>query len=321
MPEMKSAYLFSGDDEAKLAATRGRLRERAEREGGPGALEMFTGEGRSGPDPDALIASLPAMSLTAERRYLLADGVEAWGKAQIGRVAEALAAVPDETTVVLIAHGKAPAALAKAVKAAGGEAIAHEAPKARQMPSKLVAEAEQRGFALEPDAATLLVDRLGANPMRLTNELDRLRLWAGAGGAVTAEDLNAMIADTTEAAIWSLADAVVEGDQAGSLTIAETLIGQGESVTGLSYMLSSRLRAAAAAADELEAGKPPKQVADGLKMHPYAAKMLVKRLGDRSSRQLRDAVGAVADLEMWCRGGSDYTEDVALTLALKRAAA
>jgi DNA polymerase-3 subunit delta len=321
MSEMKPAYLFSGDDEAKLAATRGRLRERAEREGGPGALEMFAGEGRSGPDPDALIASLPAMSLTAERRYLLADGVEAWGKAQVARVIEALAAVPDETTVVLIAHGKAPAALANAVKAAGGEAIAHEAPKARQMPSKLVAEAEQRGFALEPDAARLLVDRLGANPLRLTNELDRLRLWAGDGGTVTAEDLNAMIADTTEAAVWSLADAVVEGDQAGSLAIAETLIGQGESVTGLSYMLSSRLRAAAGAAAELEAGKPPKQVADGLKMHPYAAKMLVKRLGDRSSRQLRDAVGAVADLEMWCRGGSDYTEDVALTLALKRAAA
>jgi DNA polymerase-3 subunit delta len=321
MSEMKPAYLFSGDDEAKLAATRGRLRERAEREGGPGALEMFAGEGRSGPDPDALIASLPAMSLTAERRYLLADGVEAWGKAQVARVVEALAAVPDETTVVLIAHGKAPAALAKAVKAAGGEAVAHEAPKARQMPSKLVAEAEQRGFALEPDAARLLVDRLGANPLRLTNELDRLRLWAGDGGTVTAEDLNAMIADTTEAAVWSLADAVVEGDQAGSLAIAETLIGQGESVTGLSYMLSSRLRAAAGAAAELEAGKPPKQVADGLKMHPYAAKMLVKRLGDRSSRQLRDAVGAVADLEMWCRGGSDYSEDVALTLALKRAAA
>jgi DNA polymerase-3 subunit delta len=316
---MKPAYLFSGDDEAKLAATRGRLRERAEREGGPGALETFAGEGRSGPDPDALIASLPAMSLTAERRYLLADGVEGWGKAQIGRVTEALAAVPDETTVVLIAHGKAPTALAKAVKAAGGEAIAHEAPKARQMPSKLVAEAKQRGFALEPDAARLLVDRLGANPLRLSNELDRLSLWAGEGGKVTAEDLNAMIADTTEAAVWSLADAVVEGDPAGSLAIAETLIGQGESVTGLSYMLSSRLRAAAGAAAELEAGKPPKQVADGLKMHPYAAKMLVQRLGGRSSRQLRDAVGAVADLEMWCRGGSDYTEDVALTLALVRA--
>ncbi len=319
MPEMKPAYLFSGDDEAKLAATRGRLRARAEREGGPGALETFTGEGRSGPDPDALIASMPAMSLTAERRYLLADGVESWGKSQTGRVATALGATPEATTIVLIAHGKAPAALAKAVKAAGGEAIAYEAPKARQIPAKLVAEAKQRGFALEPDAARMLVERLGANPLRLSNELDRLALWTGEGGNVTAEDLNAMIADTTEQAVWSLADAVVEGDQAGSLAIAETLIGQGESVNGLSYMLSSRLRAAAKAAGELEAGKSPKQVADGLKMHPYAAKMLVKRLGDRSSKQLRDAVGAVADLEMWCRGGSDYTEDVALTLALKRA--
>jgi hypothetical protein len=56
-------------------------------------------------------------------------------------------------------------------------------------------------------------------------------------------------------------------------------------------------------------------------MHPYAAKMLVKRLGGRSPRELREAVGAIADLEMWCRGGSDYSEDVALTLALRKAAA
>jgi DNA polymerase III delta subunit len=318
---MKPAYLFSGDDEAKIAATRARLRERAEREGGTGALETFAGDGRAGPDPDALIASLPAMSLTAERRYLLADGIQGWGKAQTGRVAEALAAIPEETTVVLIAHGKAPAALVKAVQAAGGEAIVHEAPNKRQMPRQLVAEASKRGFTLEADAAGLLVDRLGANPLRLGNELDRLALWAGEGGSVSASDLTAMVADTTEAAVWSLADAVVEGDSAGSLAIAERLIGQGESVTGLSYMLSSRLRAAARAAAELEAGKTPKQVADAMPMHPYAAKMLVKRLGGRSPRELRDAVGAIADLEMWCRGGSDYSEDVALTLALRKAAA
>jgi DNA polymerase-3 subunit delta len=223
--------------------------------------------------------------------------------------------------VVLIAHGKAPAALVKAVQAAGGEAIVHEAPNKRQMPRQLVAEASKRGFTLEADAAGLLVDRLGANPLRLGNELDRLALWAGEGGSVSASDLTAMVADTTEAAVWSLADAVVEGDSAGSLAIAERLIGQGESVTGLSYMLSSRLRAAARAAAELEAGKTPKQVADAMPMHPYAAKMLVKRLGGRSPRELRDAVGAIADLEMWCRGGSDYSEDVALTLALRKAAA
>ncbi|MFN2612981.1 MAG: DNA polymerase III subunit delta [Solirubrobacterales bacterium] len=320
--EMKPAYLFSGDDESKIADTRARLRARAEREGGPGALELFTGEGRGAPDPDGLIASLPAMSLIATRRYLLADGVEGWGKTQAARVAEALASIPEQTTVVLIAHGKAPAGLAAAVTKAGGEAIAHQAPSAREMPARLIAEAQQRGFRLEAGAARLLVERLGRSSLRLDNELDRLALWAAAdNGEVTRSDLESMVADTSEQAVWSLADAVVSGDERQALSIAERLIAQGENVNGLSYLLSSRLRAAARAAAELEAGNSPKQVADGLSMHPYAAKMLVKRVGGRSPGQLTGAVGAVADLEMWCRGGSDYGEAVALTLALRQATA
>jgi DNA polymerase-3 subunit delta len=317
--EMKPAYLFAGDDDSKLAATRSRLRERAEREGGAAGLETFVGQGRSAPDADALAASIATMSLTASRRYLLADGVEAWGKTQAARVAEAMAAIPEQTTVVLIARGKAPAAIAKAVKAAGGDSISYEAPKAREIPKQLVAEATKRGFTLAPDAARLIVERLGRSTQRLANELDRLALWAGEGGEVRLADLEAMLADTSEQAAWSLADAVVEGDAAAALGTAERLVGQGESVTGLSYMLSSRLRAGAQAAGELEAGRTEKQVADGLGMHPYAAKMLVKRLRGRSPDELRSAVGTVADLEFWCRGGSDYSEDVALTLALRRA--
>lgn len=320
--EIKPAYLFSGDDEAKIADTRARLRARAELEGGPGALELFTGDGRGAPDPDALIASLPAMSLIAARRYLLADGVEGWGKAQAARVAEALASIPEETTVVLIAHGKAPAGLAPAVKKAGGESIVHEAPTEREMPARLVAEAKRRGFRLEPAAARLLVERLGRSSMRLGNELDRLAIWAATGGGeVTRADLESMVADTSEQAAWSLADAVVSGDEPRALSIAEHLIAQGENVNGLSYLLSSRLRAAARAAAELDSGRTPKQVADGLSMHPYAAKMLVKRVNGRSPEQLNEAVGAIADLEMWCRGGSDYSDGVALTLALRKATA
>jgi DNA polymerase III subunit delta len=317
--EMKPAYLFSGDDEAKLSETRARLRERAEREGGRGALETFVGEGKSAPDADALVGSLLALSLGSSRRYLLADGVQAWGKAQSARVVEALGQIPEDTSVVLIARGKAPAALVKAVEATGGEAKAYSAPKPREVPKRLVEEARARGFTLAPDAARLLVERMGTSRLRLSGELDRLALWAGEQRSVELADLEAMIADTSESAAWSLADAVVEGDTAAALTIAERLIAQGESVTGLAYMLSSRLRAAAAAAAELEAGRPAKQVADGLPMHPYAAKMLVQRIGDRAPGELREAVGAIADLVLWCRGGSDYSEGVALTLALRRA--
>lgn len=175
MAEIKPAYLIAGTDEAKIAEARRRLRERAEREGGPGALEMIeAGEGRRSPDADELIGAMAAISLTASRRYLIVDGVQGWGKADTERVAEALASIPPETTIALIADGKAPARLAKAVDAAGGAQLLYDAPRERELPKRLVADAKAMGFTLEPEAARLLVERLGPRPLRLRNELGRL---------------------------------------------------------------------------------------------------------------------------------------------------
>jgi DNA polymerase-3 subunit delta len=315
---MRALYLIGGTDEAKIDATRSRLRTRAEREGGAAALEVFEpGEGRGMPDHEALLAAIPAMSLVDSRRYLLADGVERWRERQLEAVAGALGALPPDLTVVLISRGKVPAKLTKAVKAADGEIHEFEAPKARELPRRLVGEAQQLGFRLDPAAARLLVERMGANPVRLDNELARLALWAGEGGEVAVTDLEAMVADTQEAAVWTLSDALLEGDAAAALRVAERLIAQGENVTGLVYGLASRLRAACAAAAQLEAGVPPKQVESSLKMHPYAAKLLVGRLRDAELADLRAATETLADLELWCRGEKDYGDELALTLALR----
>jgi DNA polymerase-3 subunit delta len=320
--EMQSLYLIAGTDGAKIDATRARLRARAEREGGAAALEVFEpSEGRGMPDHEALLAAIPAMSLMESRRYLLADGIERWRDRQLGPVLEALAELPPDLTLVLICRDKPPAKLVKAVKAADGEVHEFEAPKAREMPRLLVGEAERLGFRLESGAARLLVERMGANPVRLRNELERLALWAGEGGTVGLDDLEAMVADTSEAAVWSLSDALIEGDAAAALRIGERLIGQGENVTGLIYGLASRLRGACAAVAQLEEGIPPKQVESSLQMHPYAAKQLVRRLRGTDLAALRMATETLADLELWCRGGADYGDELALTIALRKAAA
>jgi DNA polymerase III subunit delta len=317
---LASLYLIAGTDEAKIDATRARLRARAEGDGGAGALEIFeSSEGRGAPDHEALLAAIPAMSLTEARRYLLADNVERWRDKPLAAVSEAIGALPPDLTVVLIARAKAPAKLAKAVKGAGGEIHEFEAPKAREMPRQLVGDAKRLGFSLEPAAARILVERMGAKPVRLRNELERLALWAGEGGGVTAADLEAMVSDTSEAAVWALSDALLERDSAKAASIAERLVSQGENVTGLIYGLASRLRKACAAAAQLEEGVPPKQVESSLGMHPYAARQLVARLGKTSVEGLHEATTALADLEVWCRGGADYGDELALTLALRRA--
>ncbi len=317
---MHSLYLIAGTDQAKIDATRARLRARAEREGGAGSLLVFDpSDGRGAPDHEALLGAIPAMTLTESRRYLLADGVERWGARQLEAVAAALGNLPPDLTIVLIARGKGPVKLVRAVKAANGEVREFAAPRAQDMPRLLIADAKRLGFRLEPEAARVLVDRMGANSLRLHNEVQRLAVWAGSGGTVSAADLEAMIADTSEVAVWSLADALLERDPARALGVAERLISQSENVTGLIYGLASRLRKACAAVARIEGGVPPKQVESSLGMHPYAARQLVSRLRETSLDDLREATVALADLEVWCRGGADYGDDLALTLALRSA--
>lgn len=332
---IKPAYLIRGGDEGKIQAALGRLRARAEREGGAGALESFSDpDGQAGPDVNGLLGAIPALSLIGSRRYLVADRVERLDTTRVLAIAAALAALPEELTVVLVerdrgggprdrpskARNEASKALAAAVAAAGGEVLAYEAPRGGDLTARLVADARARGFSLEPAAAALLVERMGESTARLTAELDRLALWAEPGDRVTAEDLEAMIADTSEEAGWALSDAILARDPARAVLAAERLTAQGEGSTTLVYQVARRLREAHAVAAALEAGHPQREVEKRVRMHPYAARKLVARLRGVAPDELRSATCALADLEWWTRGGSDYPEDVALALAVRRAA-
>ena len=323
---IKPAYLIVGTDEGKIEAAVSRLRARAEREGGPGALESFAPDaGQGPPDAGALIAAIPSMSLMASRRYLLADGVERWTAKQAEPVIAALEALPPDLTVVLVAREsppktKAPSGVAAAIEGAGGEVLRYQAPRVRDLPARLVAEASQRGFRLQPAAARLLVERLGESTLRLVNELERLAVWAGPEGEVTVAHLDAMVADTSEEAAWTLSDAILARDPGAAVAATDRLATQGEAVTPLVYQVARRLREAHAALLGLEAGSSQREVESGLRMHPYAAKMLMRRLRGASPADLRAAICAVADLEWWTRGGSEYPDDVALTLAVRQAA-
>jgi DNA polymerase-3 subunit delta len=316
---MERLYLFSGDDVARIDETRRRLRGRAEVEGGGGALEAFDPpDERRPPDSEALAGALAAMSLVMTRRYLLVDGVERWKAADVDRILPLLADLPDETTLVLIARGKPPAKLAPAVKAAGGEVREFEAPRERQMPKWVADQAARRGFRIEAGAARLLVERMGPNQLRLSNELDRLALWAGEAGNVSEEDLEEMVADTSEAMVWELSDAVIERDARRAIGLAESLA-LSERGASIVYPVASRLRQAVEARTALDAGTSERDVQASLRMSPYAAKQLVARVGGTDLRELRSAVCALADLEAWTRGEADYSEDVAVTLAVSRA--
>ncbi len=315
--EMKPAYLIHGDDIAKIDETRTRLRKRAEDEGGAASLEIFEpAENRGSADADALVEAISAMSLIPTRRYLLADHIEKWGKRQAERVTEAVLGAPPDTTIVLIARGKVPADMAKAVKKVGGDVLSFSAPSAQELPTHLIRLAAARDFELTPEAARFLISHLGTNLTRLSNELDRLALWAGRGGRVEGDDLDEMVSDATETSNFALGDALVAGDRIRALLIAEGLISQGSTAGSAVYPTSTSVRRANKALSLLEAGRAPNQIERELSMPPFLARKLINSLSGASVGGMRDATIAMADLEIWTRGGAEYPDELALDLAL-----
>ena len=146
MAALKPAYLVCGDDDAKIDAWRARVRRRAEDERGPGGLEAF--DARQS-DPGEVAGSLATLSFETATRYLLVDGVESWKAGALEPLEGALADMPPETVLVLIARGKAPAKLANAVGKAGGETREYEAPNARELWKWAAERAMEQGLALD----------------------------------------------------------------------------------------------------------------------------------------------------------------------------
>lgn len=315
--EMKPAYLIHGTDDAKIDRARSRLRARAEGEGGTAALEVFDlVENRGSPDADALVAAVFAMSLMPGRRYLLADHAEKWGKKQAERVAEAVEAAPAEVTIVLIARGKVPAGIGEAVAKVGGETLGFEAPEGRGLVSHLVEGSRERGFQLAPEAAAMLVSHLGNGPTRLGNEMDRLAIWAGPGGTVEREDLEEMVSDSSEVKGFALGDAVVAGDRRTSVAIAERLVAQGSSAAATVYPTAQAVRRVHKAILLLDSGTPPNRIGTELKLPPFIVRQVMEAARSASIDSVRNAAIALADLELWTRGGAEYPGELALDLAL-----
>ena len=314
---MKRAYLIHGDDQAKIDQTRSRLRKRAEGEAGTAALEVFDPpENRGSPDAEALASSILSMSLMPGRRYLLADGIQKWGKNQVKVVCEALDTAPPEVTLVLFARGKVPAGITEAVNRAGGEVLVFQAPSAGRLPGHLVEGASRRGFELSPDAARLLIAHLGDSLTRLDNELDRLSLWAGSGGRVDAEDVEEMVSDSSVVGEFALADAVVSGDQVAALQAAERKIAEGERAGSTVYKAASSLRRVQQALALIESGLSPDQAERRLAPPHFLARAAMESSRGTSLEVVRRATVAMADLEVWTRGGAEYPDELALDLAL-----
>ena len=324
MPAFKAAYLIHGDDHGRIAERRARLRAMAEAESGPGGVEILEGDACT---PEAVAAALSTMTFAIGRRFVIADGVERWKESDVAAVAAAMASADPETQTVAFfgreeGRAKVPAALAKAVEAAGGQVADEREVKPRDLPRWLGARAQELGIALDTQAARALVAQVGDRRQRLLRELEKLALEYGEGARIGPEEVHASSCSSAERKLWTLADALVAGDGRTATRALLDLRTQGERLPGLLFGMVRRLRDALAVAEALAAGQPAAQVKRSLRMPSFAADRLVSDVAKRDVEAFRRALELMADLEVESRGGAGgvLSEDTAAVRAVIAAA-
>jgi DNA polymerase-3 subunit delta len=324
VPSFRPAYLIHGDDHGRIGERRTRLRAMAEAESGAGGVELLEGDACT---PDAVAAATCAMTFALGRRFVIADGVERWKDADVQIVADAMKGMDPETlTVAFFAREegrhKAPAALHKAVDAAGGQIAEEGNVKAWDLPKWLVARAAELGIELDPQAARALVAHVGERQQRLQRELEKLALEHGSGARLGVEEVEESCASSAERKIWTLADALVAGDERAATRALLELREQGERVPGLLYGMVRGLRDALAVAEALAAGMPAAEVKKRVRKPPRAAAQMVAGVAKRDVDAFRRALELMADLELESRGGGGgvLSEDTAAVRAVIGAA-
>jgi DNA polymerase-3 subunit delta len=326
MPELKPAYLIHGDDHGAFAERRARLRALAEsRSGGAGSFELLEGEAAS---PAGAARALAAMTLPlageatgAVGRVILVEGVERWREADVEKhLLPAMSQAPAGTTLALFARedsrSKAPPAVAKAVKQAGGQVDAQMTVKPWQLVGWTREQAARLGLLLDADAAKALVELVGERQQRLLRELEKLAVARAAGGApaaagepreptrVDVEEVRRSAARSAELRAYALADALVAGDVRQATLAYLRLRGQGERLSGFTYLMAQRLRDALAIALRLRAGEKPAEVKRSLRMPSRAAERLLADVARSDPERLRRALRELAELELDSRGGA-----------------
>lgn len=342
---LKPAYLIHGEDHGAVAERRRKLCALAEEQGDAASVEVLTGEDAA---PEGVARALARMTFAIGQRVIVVDGVERWKEAEIKEhLLPALGELPPDTTLALFAREegrtKTPAAVHKAVKAAGGQVVAQAVVKPWELPRWVREQAPRLGLALDQAAAKALVAQVGERQQRLLRELEKLALeltpgpGGGAGQAaghaegtgeespqsqppavqappagpvrVSAEQIEARAAHSAERRAFALADALVAGDRRAATLTYLRLRQQGERISGLTYLMAGRLRDAVAISTRLQAGESPAEVARGLRMPPRAADRLVADVRRSDPARLSAALGVLADLELDTRGGAPLRAD------------
>jgi DNA polymerase III subunit delta len=265
--------------------------------------------------PVGELADALAPSLFGGHRLVVVIGVQECAAA----LADALVGYtkdpdPDLTLVVVHFGGKRNEALVKSFRSAG--AALDECPKVSSVSDRIAFvrnEVRVAGGRITPDAASALVEAIGADLRQLSSAAGQL--VSDFGGSIDADAVARFHHGQAEVSGFTVAERVLVGDRAGSIEMLRWALDRGVAHVLIADAIADGVRTAARVSSLSTSN--PGELARVLKLPPWKVKKAQAQARGWSIEGLQQAIGVAAELNADVKGAA-ASADYALERAVRR---
>jgi DNA polymerase III subunit delta len=171
----------------------------------------------------------------------------------------------------------------------------------------VIEHGREQGVKVDQDAARELVDSLGADMMLVSNELEKLMLYAGERKQVTLGDVETMVLAAKQRSLYELTDAISAKDRGRALAVLDAILQSGEgddAAIGHLYMLSRTFRQMLVILERnvRDSRTIWQALWQGFRVPPFAAEDIIKQARRyQNRRELTRALKLIARADMAVR--------------------
>lgn len=164
-----------------------------------------------------------------------------------------------------------------------------------------------REIKIDSDAARELVDSLGGDMMMISNELEKLILYAGEKKRITLGDVETMVLAAKQRSLYELTDAISARDRTRALEMLDAILSTGdgdEAAIGHLYMLAKTFRQMLVILERNVRDQRMLWAAlwQGFRVPPFAADDVIRQARRyKSKRELTRAIRLVAKADLALR--------------------
>ncbi|WP_040948321.1 DNA polymerase III subunit delta [Gorillibacterium massiliense] len=163
--------------------------------------------------------------------------------------------------------------------------------------------ADARKVTMDPKAIEAFVLLTGGQLQTMATELDKLALYAGEGGKITRETVEALVVRSTEQNVFLLIEDIVQRRMEKAFALLYELLKMKEEPIKLVALMARQFRLILQVKELLAEGYSQQQIASQLGSHPYPVKLAAEQGRRYAADKLAEILSGLADLDYQMKSG------------------